>query len=336
VDLYDVSTARLVATWERAGSVPPGRVRAADNGLWLRRRWLHTPTTPKDVDRLLTQAAAHEVRVLYPFVGPMKPGGRFGWRDGEALVEYEPEVARSFFAAVRSAAHSTARSGPYFAAARPPLILPWTGGVFGRDAFPDDPVWRADFVAQAVALVALGADGVHVNIEPMPEESRGYLDLLRELKAALPGRVVSVAAYPPPTPLHPYPDVHWSPAFLTEVCGIADDISVMTYDTALATPEAYAGLITEWTEVLAEALHGCRWRVGIPTYEEDKPWHRPDAEILSAALDGVAAAKPGDEGRTPPVGLAVYASWTTDAGEWAEFDLRRGAVPQDLGVIDPP
>ena len=38
--------------------------------------------------------------------------------------------------------------------------------------------------------------------------------VLRAWKARLVDRTLSVAAYPPPTPQHPFPDVHWSLPFL--------------------------------------------------------------------------------------------------------------------------
>lgn len=78
----------------------------------------------------------------------------------------------------------------------------------------------------------------------------------------------------------------------------------------------------------------CSWRMGVPTYDDDKPWNRPGAETLDAALDGVIAAPVHARG---PRGLAVHASWTTDSAEWSTFDLRWGhAAPLDVSVIDPP
>ncbi len=298
----------------------------ADHAIWLRRRWLHEARTDAEIAELVRRVRAHGITTLYPFVGPMKPGGRFGWRDGEAIREVDLAVASAFFSRIHA-------EDPAL------LVLPWTGGLLERDVSLDDPAWRAAFVAQAVALTAAGADGVQVNIEPMPEATSGYLELLRELRAGMgPGKRVSVAAYPPVTPLHPYADVHWSLGFLREVCVAADDVSVMAYDTALPTEAAYRDLVGQWTGELARTFADgrCGWRVGVPSYEDDKPWHRPEAETLRAALDGVTAGIAGaPEGRAP-LGAAVYASWTTDAAEWAAFDAWRGAASTDGGAVDPP
>lgn len=294
---------------------------AGSHAIWLRRRWLHEPRTDADIATLVARLHAHDIDTIYPFVGPMRPGGRFGWRDGEALREYDPATARAFFQRIKAVQDGGGMR-----------VLPWAGGVLNRDVRLDDPAWRRAFVAQAKALVDLGADGIQLNIEPMPAWQDGYLDLIHELRASLgPDAIIGVAAYPPPTPLHPFPDVHWSLDFLAEVCRVTDDVAVMAYDTALTTPAAYAALMTEWTDALGGRMADCTWRMGVPTYEDDKPWHRPDAETLAAAIAGIDAAT------AEPHGMAIYASWTTDAAEWALFDLRvRERTPTNVEAVDPP
>ncbi len=397
LDLYDRHSAVLVDTWSpvttSSGTTPPAppdRSRVGEipgfakgarakegsdaNALWLRRRWLHEPRSDAEIADLAHGLDAHGITTIYPFIGPMLPPSapghahpgepaRFGWRDGDTLRPYDPRTARAFFDRAHKAAPAL-------------KILPWTGGVLDTDVHLDDPAWRASFVASAVALVELGADGVHLNIEPMPEARLGddYLALLDALHAGFvaanhPNALVSVAAYPPTTPLHPYPDVHWSDAFLTNVCAHADDVSVMAYDTAQTTPEAYSALVRTWTTELAtdfvqpppgldEAVAGvtgekpaadlpnarCTWRVGVPDYDDDKPWHRPEAETLAAALQAYNAAKHAFPSSAsllstllvkPPAGLALYASWTTDSQEWALFDtVGRGVGPGNTDILE--
>lgn len=351
LDLYDRATVLLVQSFDRAGPASgrfpefnrftPTLAHAAPyrsargqphHALWLRRRWLHEPRTDAEVRTLVARLHAHDIDTIYPFVGPMRPGGRFGWRDGDTLREYDRATAKAFFARARAAAEADGSKLGL-------RILPWTGGVLHRDVHLADPRWRADFVEEARALVELGADGVQLNIEPMPSFEPGYLELLAELRAGLgPDAILGVAAYPPPTPLHPYADLHWTLPFLAEVCRAADDVAVMAYDTSLTTEEAYATLMTDWTDALGatfperSAPGGCAWRMGVPTYEDEEAWHHPDAETLRAAIDGIAAATA--ERRHD--GLAIYASWTTGAADWATFDLRvREFGPMDVNAIDP-
>src|SRR6185295_20422448 len=96
-----------------------------------------------------------------------------------------------------------------------------------------------------------------------------FLRLLDELHAALPkGKLLSIAAYPPPTRWHPYPDVHWDEVYFRQVSSHADQMVVMMYDTSLKVPKIYQSLMASWTrEVLA-------WSgekpvlLGLPAYED--------------------------------------------------------------------
>lgn len=295
-----------------------------DNGLWARRLWLHQPHTDAEIQALVDSLRAHGITQLYPFLGPPNADGLPGWRDGNEHHPVDPAVATTFLERMRALAPEI-------------RVLPWTGGVRGRDIRFDQPerlqAWRD-------AVLALPVDGVQINIETLPEQD-AYLDLLRAWKQALGPRTLSIAAYPPPTPLHPFPEVHWSADFLRQVCLIADDLAVMAYDTALGSAEAYTTLMRDWTTTLAALpgpeQGGCTVRVGVPSYEDDEPWHRPEAETLEAALRGVNGALLALPGGLPASlrGVAIYGSWTTDAAEWASYDrLWRGRDPVAGALID--
>ncbi len=296
----------------------------SDNGLWARRVWLHEPKTDAELQALVDTLRARGVTQLYPFLGPPDAQGRPGWRDGEVHHPVDPAVASAFLTRMKALAPDIA-------------IYPWTGGVRGRDIVFTE---RERLRAWREAVLQLPVEGVQLNVETLPEQE-AYLELLREWKAALGDRTLSIAAYPPPTPLHPFPDVHWSPAFLAQVCAIADDLAVMTYDTGLDQAAAYSQLMAEWTATLAALPApeegGCTVRVGLPSYEDDEPWHRPDAETIAAAIRGVRQGLAGLPGGAPRHlrGVAIYASWTTDEAEWAAYDrLWRGREPVVAGRVD--
>ena len=294
-----------------------------ENGLWARRVWLHEARTDAELDALVATLRARGVSRLYPFLGPPDASGAPGWREGELQYPVDDATASSFLNRMRARAPEI-------------QIYPWTGGVYGRDIVFDDQA-RLDAWRQRVT--ALPVDGVQINIEPMPEQ-QAYLDLLTGWKAALGDRVLSVAAYPPPTPLHPFADVHWSPEFLRKVCLIADDLAVMAYDTALQEPAAYSALVAEWTRTLAALpppeAGGCTVRIGLPAYEDNEAYHNPEAETLAAGIAGVRTAL--NEGAPEHVrGVAIYASWTMDTGEWATYDRDwRGREPVVAGGVDAP
>ena len=135
--------------------------------------------------------------------------------------------------------------------------------------------------AHTRAIVDLGADGVQLNVEPLPDGTAAYLDLLRAVKAAIgPDKTLSVAAYPPTTLLHPFEEVHWSLEYSRQVCEIVDEFAVMAYDTGLRQRLVYRELMDTWATDLAAALPppeqgGCELLIGLPAYEDDEPWHRP-------------------------------------------------------------
>ena len=312
----------LAAACAPAPEAPPPRSRD-ENGLWARRVWLHEAQDDAAIEALVSTLRARGVTRFYPFLGPPDETGRPGWRDGETLRPVDPNIAATNLRRLAERAPEV-------------RVHPWTGGVYVRDVDLNDGP-RLDRWVDAV--LALPVQGVQINVEPMPEQD-AYLDLLRAWKARLGDRTLSVAAYPPPTPSHPFPDVHWSLPFLQEVCLIADELAVMAYDTALAEPQPYTALVAEWTRALATLpppeQGGCLIWIGVPAYEDDVGWHRPDAETLAAGLAGVNRAL--DERWLAHVrGVAVYASWTTDAAEWATYDADwRRRAPVDAPLIDAP
>ncbi len=306
--------------------VPEPRLNRDDNGLWLRRHWLHGGHGP--TLQLVAEVQALGIRRLYPFLGPMDPTGHPGWRDDGTLRLYDEATVAAFFSEVHE---------------RDPTlsVMPWTGGVLQRDVVLDSTVQRAGFVRHMQRLVELGADGVHLNVEPLPSGHPGFLVLLDEVKAGIgPDATLSVAAYPPTTPLHPYEDVHWELGYLAEVCDRADEVVLMAYDTAQQSRRLYEGLVAHWVAEVVDTLPapdagGCEVLFGVPAYEDDAAWHRPDVETLDAGLAGV---RRGLAGRPVPEhvrGVALYAPWTTDATEWATYDQDwRGRPPTGARVTE--
>jgi hypothetical protein len=94
------------------------------------------------------------------------------------------------------------------------------GGVLENHCFPGIPGWREAFVksVRELLLAHPSLTGIHLNIEPWPSGHPQLLTLLDELRAGMPpGKLLSVAAYPPPTRWHPYPEVHWEADYFREV-----------------------------------------------------------------------------------------------------------------------
>ncbi len=307
-----------------------GRFDRGDNALWIRRVWIHGGDDGADPARLAGELRALGVRRIYPFLGPMDQTGWPGWRDGDVIRRYEPARAQRFFEAMHRAAPEV-------------RVIPWTGGNLNEHVYLHDTRLNDAFADHAARLISLGANGIHVNVEPLPDGTEAYLAFLRQLREAIGSdAILSVAAYPPASPLHPFEEVHWSVAFTREVCEIADELAVMSYDTGLRSPGAYEALMADWTRDLLRSMPtrddgGCDVLMGVPTYEDDEPYHRPDVENAGHALRGILFGLSREDLPRPLTGVAIYASWTTDPAEWETYErLWRGRATSGARVHDGP
>jgi hypothetical protein len=283
------------------------------NAVWLEHRWLERRQPEQDVEALLTRLRARGVGYVYPHVIPFDAAGK--------LPPHDREQMRAFLAAARRVA--------------PDLrVLPWIGGL--RKGYKrqrpgtvelGDLTQRQRMVAEARGLVDEGFDGVHLNVEPVDDGNDEYLALLRALRTAVGGRVLSVAAIrPAPVGLPRAPNFAWSPDYYGRVAGIVDQIVIMAYDTALPTASLYRRYVRWATRSVAGALDAsgsdARVLMGVPTYEPFGFMHRRGVETPENALAGVVAGLRGLGAGGTFEGVALYAEWTTDEAEWAAYERR--------------
>ena len=196
-------------------------------------------------------------------------------------------------------------------------VIPWIGGVFEESARPGNKIWRKHFVTSVKELLLKHPRlaGVQVNIEPMPDGNADFLKLLDELKEATQGKILSVAAYPPPTKWHQYPDVHWGNDYMYQVAIRCDQMAVMMYDTAIPLEKFYIKLMTDWSKQLINTISSteCKLLLGIPAYNDaGVGYHYPQVENISAALRGISAA----DCRKNITGIALYCEWEMDENKW--------------------
>ena len=119
----------------------------------------------------------------------------------------------------------------------------------------------------------------------------------------------------------PLPDaVLWSPADYREAAARVDQLTVMSYNTALPWDWLYGSFVAFETRRIAQAVDGkATIMMGVPTYAEPGWTFHPEAENMESALRGVRLAL-GDAGPRPAqLGVAIYAHWTTDDAEWATY-----------------
>ena len=280
------------------------------NAVWLEHRWLETAQPPEKVDALMRDLDSHGIAYAYPHLIPFNGAGR--------LPVHSREEMRNFLASAR-------RLAPRL------KVLPWVGGlrVGYRRQRPGtvdlaDIGQRQRIVAECRGLMDEGFDGVHLNIEPVPDGDVEFLSLLRALRTAIGGGILSLSATRPgPFALPFAPNFLWSPDYYVRVAAEADQLVVMAYDTALPTPSLYRRYLSYAASSMTKNLAPsgrARLLIGIPTYDGSGLMHRADVESPENALAGVVAGLRGvGEGGTFE-GVALYAEWTTDEAEWATYE----------------
>ena len=280
------------------------------NAAWLEHRWLEKEHDAAAMDALFRSLEARGIAYVYPHLIPFNGAGR--------LPVHSREQMRGFLASARRVAPKM-------------KVLPWVGGLrvgYRRQRQGtvdlDDLSQRQRIVAECRGLMDEGFDGVHVNVEPVPDGDVEFLALLRALRTAVGKGILSVSATRPgPVGLPFAPNFLWSPGYYGRVAAEADQLVVMAYDTALPTPSLYRRYLAYAARSMTRHLERsgrARVLIGIPTYDGTGLMHRADVENPENALAGLVAGLRGVGGGGTFEGVALYAEWTTDDEEWATYE----------------
>jgi hypothetical protein len=292
---------------------PPAAARSAGtNALWLRHAWVGDAHSPGDYVRLAEVLRTNQISDAYFHVGPL---------DGDGRIPAQRYLhAPALLAALHSSAptvHLQAYVGQLLTRAGGPLDL------------RSERV-RNRVLESARALLDLGFDGIHYDIEPVAPSDGDFLDLLwrtRELTRAHrailsasiqkvePVRGASQALNAALAPLgHRWP-INTS-EFLRAVAYRVDQVAVMVYDTPLPTAPLI-GAVYAWETSQVLQLIGDQTTVfiGVPTYEEHFHF---TGEDLRTAIRGTRRGIAQLRSRPRwPYGMALFAEWTTSGREWA-------------------
>jgi hypothetical protein len=295
--------------WSPGHQVLDGRHDLRKNGIWIQHGWLgdnewyeHTGRdktlfrNEQKIKKLADLLYQHGTKYVFPHLCPCKHNGHI------AAVDHQ----------------QTERFLDHFSNFS---ILPWIGGVLGNHCHPSSSRWRNNFVMSTTRLLEAHPRlaGIHINIEPLQTGNKNFLLLLDELRLAIPqDKIISLAAYPPPTILHPFPEVHWEETYFREVARRVDQITPMMYDTAIKLPKFYQNLMRQWTHEVLKWSGDTEVLLGIPAYDDaEVGYHIPEVENLPNALLGIHAAL--STYSTLPnnySGIAIYCEWEMERHEW--------------------
>jgi len=280
-----------------------------ENGLWLRYPWYFGQRTDADLRRLAEELPARQIRYAYFHVREVTAEGRlrFGY----------PESARRLVTTLHQRAPSVKA-----------IAWVYAGNRRGRGSMDlRRPVVRRTMVAEAVWLVGeCGFDGVQWDYEICESGERGFEQLMRETRAALPPGKLLSAAVPVWAPW-PFPQRKkgWTEEDFVRIAPTCDQLAVMCYDSGLYLPRLYVWLVRQQafhvTRAVERGSPHCRVLLGLPTYNNSTRAHHPHAESLRLALKGVREGLANPRAVTSAFsGVALFADYTTDADEWRTYE----------------
>jgi Glycosyl hydrolases family 18 len=305
-----LAAAGVYVAYAPYGDTAPHPFNQDRNAVWLEHRWLEKPHSVEEMEQMFRFLDHHGIVYAYPHLIPFDGAGR--------LPLHSREQMRALLATARRVAPGM-------------KILPWVGGLRvgykrSRPGTLDlgDLGQRQRMVAECRGLMDEGFDGIHVNVEPVANGDDDYLALLRALRTAVGTGILSLSATRP-GPVAPAfaPNFFWTADYYARIADAADQVVLMTYDTAIPTPALYRRYVAyAAASVTANFARSSRTRVlvGIPTYDDTGLMHRKGVETPENALVGVVSGLRGRVGGGTFEGVALYAEWTTDPEDWEVYE----------------
>jgi hypothetical protein len=300
--------------WTPGLDVQDGRDDRNHNGIWIGHQWfavdrwfeensqsnqMHLYRDPQEIQNLVVLLKSNHITDVFPHLCPADPFGKLPDSDSRQIERF-----LNAFEGFR--------------------VIPWIGGPSGAQVRVDDEKWRSKFINSITNLIREHPRlaGVQLNIEPMSSGDQGFLRLEEELRAALPkGKIISIAAYPPPTFFQQDNDIHWTEEYFRQVSQRSDQMAVMMYDTGLQKPKFYQYLMSQWTQEVLAWSGNSKVLLGLPAYEDKgMDYHNPDVENLDNALMGIHEGLSHSPSLNNYQGVAIYSDWEMNEEKWRYFE----------------
>jgi hypothetical protein len=284
------------------------------NALWARHQWVGQAHSDGEYRALADTLRQGEISDVFFHVGPLDPDG--------TIPPGRYAHARELLAAMDRLAPGVRAQA-------------WIGQVTRQGGGPldlDRQAVRDRIERTAKTFLDLGFDGIHYDIEPVYPVDGEFLELLDRTHDLTGGRGVVLSVSLEQLELvngmqrvaaTVLPDIHYPPrpsrSFLEQAAKRVDQVAIMAYDTELPA-DWLVGRHFAWQAEHVAELVGDQVTVfvGVPTYAQGQPF--PWAENLRSAIRGTRRGLDRlDHQPFHPVGLAIYADWTTTPDEWALY-----------------
>jgi hypothetical protein len=300
-----------------------GRIRNTEverpaNALWIGTEWTYETHEDSEMVEFVAGLREREIGTVYAWLSWLQLDNT--WR-GADNFETVKTFVRQFKAAYPEAE-----------------LLAWIG--FPVDAGEgyrlDQPNLQTEVAEfSQSAITEFGFDGVFLNIEPVWNDDQNFLAMVRRVRTVLPESALLAAAIPPdwsplnaeiPVPPLIVPGTEWGLEYKQSVALLLDQMAIMAYNSGLSSPGDYTQWMAYQVRVYAESLEALganlqtQLLIGIPTYDAELPAHDPLIENVASAAEGVRLGiQQAGDAATYVRGVAIYAGWTTDESEWAQY-----------------
>jgi hypothetical protein len=299
-----------------------GRVRNDDpvqlpNAVWIGEDWTQQPQSDEDIAALANDLRSRQIGTVYAWMSWLQADLTWNNADRFGNVRAFAEQLKIAYPELQLLAW---------------IAVPLDAGQGYRIDNPDAQTQVAQLSETAVQNY--GFDGIFLDV-PILTDDDNFLSLLRRVRGAIDETDVLAAAVLPD--LHPSdesvpaspqiaPGTEWSFEFKQSVVLLLDQIAIMAFYSNLTTADDYS----EWTAyqigsyiAAIEALGAdmpTTLIVAMPTLDADPRGHDPAVENITSAAAGIRLAQErAGELASFVRGAGVYADYTTDEQEWAEF-----------------
>ncbi|MBA3823127.1 MAG: hypothetical protein H0X24_04365 [Ktedonobacterales bacterium] len=306
----------------RATNDEGARFNHGQNATWVAHAWVGETHSDAEYDTLAERLKHEQITYIYAHVGPLT---------GSGTIPVDRFSNAFTFAA---ALHSRL----------PELrILAWIGQIYRVGADPSEDIidlarsQTRDNITETAELFTskLGFDGIHYDIEPVPNNDNHFLDLLDATRQRIgAGKVLSLST-PNWIPVARVTDVlqtlrnqqnvWWTTYYYGTVSKHVDQIVAMMYNTGMPTAPLYELVVQQETahilRTTATASPTTHVIIAIPTYTApaSRAFHA-SAENMRTGLRAVIGGLNEDEGLSAFMGVAVYPEWLTSDADWAIYD----------------
>jgi hypothetical protein len=287
------------------------------NALWIGEDWTQESHSDEDIAALVNDLRARQVGTVYAWMSWLQAD--LTWNNADRF-----DRVRAFVAQVK-AAYPELQLLAWIA-------IPLDAGQGYRIDNPDSQTQVAQLSESAVQ--EYGFDGIFLDV-PILTDDDNFLSLLRRVRASIDETDVLAAAVLPD--LHPTdesvpaspqiaPGTEWSFEFKQSVVLLLDQIAIMAFYSNLTSADDYS----QWTAyqigsyiAAIEALGAdmpTALIIAMPTLDADPRGHDPEVENITSAAAGIRLAQSSAGELSSFVrGAGIYADYTTDEQEWAEF-----------------